>query len=250
MLRLLQPSLVLLALALAFSQALTSVAADANPVLIGSEAEDPKAKGFHDSEAVPREPMEVLCEDCFPCSYAHSIGETVYNLDSMHDCEQACYFDSECHFFAYRGSHEDAGLIFSADIDPSNGMKKRVHKSECELFSKCQKDASRAMDWTVMHKIDAGVLGALSVSSSCTLEPAFRPMLVNYLADCPGVSTASATMKAHVDVWVNDVMYFASAKGEFTVPNMMYHDVPTVTTVETLKDVLLSEKEQLQACES
>jgi hypothetical protein len=75
-------------------------------------------------------------------------------------------------------------------------------------------------------------------------------MLVNYLADCPGVATASATMKAQVDVWVNDVMFFPSDKGEFVVPNMMYHDVPTVVTVETLKDVLLSEKEQLQACET
>ena len=66
-------------------------------------------------------------------------------------------------------------------------------------------------------------------------------MLMNYMASCSGANSAGAVMKASVDVWINGMQFQPSSRGEFTVPVLMYHDLPTVTTVETLKDVEMGE---------
>eukprot|EP00392_Amoebophrya_sp_AT5.2_P010485 g10547.t1 len=181
-------------------------------------------KGFADSAAIPREPMVFICSDCHPCLYPI---ETTYHIESEHDCEQACYFNSQCRYTAYNP---------------------RVQ--ECNQYDKCVKDTDGELEYSRMHKRDAGVLSDLYLSSSCTLSPAFQPMVFNYMGDCPSTAVAASVFKSKNDLWVNNEQIFRSEKGYVTIPSELYHDTPTVLSIQTLKDLEISDVEagDLQTC--
>ncbi|CAD7970325.1 unnamed protein product, partial [Amoebophrya sp. A120] len=180
-------------------------------------------KGFQDAQQVPREPMVFICSDCHPCLYPDT---TTYHVETAHDCEQACYFSSSCRYTAYN-----------------------PREQECNQYTTCKVDKTGDLEYTRMHKRDPGVLSDLYLSSSCSLEPAFQPMVQNYKAGCPSTAVGAATFKSKNDLWVNDEQIFRSSKGYATVPAELYHDTPTVLSIQTLMDIEMTEDDVVSCSE-
>lgn len=75
-------------------------------------------------------------------------------------------------------------------------------------------------------------------------------MVFNYMGDCPSTAVAASVFKSKNDLWVNNAQIFRSEKGYVTIPSELYHDTPTVLSIQTLKDLEISDVEagDLQTC--
>ena len=179
-------------------------------------------RGFSDSQLIPREDMVITCRTCHAC--ADPLSPMLHHIDSLSDCEQSCFFDSQCRHMAYETTTKT-----------------------CLLFSDCAEDTSSSANWVRAHKRDPGIFSSVELSSGCSLSPPFKPMAVNYLADCPGQAFAGAKLSSKNDVLVNGLALHRSEDGAFWVPTELYHDTPTVLTVFTLRDV--ESVDTLKTCE-
>jgi hypothetical protein len=188
------------------------ISASGSAPTFGGQTLDP-SKGFHDSSHIPREPMVLVAADSHACM--KPIEPRLHHIDALEDCEQSCFFESDCRYIAYN------------------------HKTKnCFMYNTCaQKDMTLPADFTVMHKKDPGVISKVEVSSGCSLDPGFKPMVVNYVGECSGVATASMKFNSRNDVLVNGVQYFPVSPEDGLVPVELYHDTPSVVSLQTLVDV-------------
>ncbi len=131
---------------------------------------------FRSKNRTPRMPMILVCKDCHSC--LNPIKD-IAHVESEHECQQQCFFEGDCRYMSFNRGEQ-----------------------KCQLFEKCEVDEASPETWTRTHKQDPGVLKTLEIPS-CTLEPAFRPMIRNYKASCPGVNAADVKMSSLNDLFVN-----------------------------------------------
>ena len=107
----------------------TATAVHAGTPSYGGESLDSKTKGFRTDNRIPREPLEFVCDDCNNCNAVDQVSVGVSAEASLHECEQACYFEAECHYISYNKKTK-----------------------ECQIFHHCTEDRSSDEDWTRLHK--------------------------------------------------------------------------------------------------